>query len=330
MDELVTIITPCYNGANFVRRLFESILTQTYSNIEFIFVNDGSTDETDDIVKLYKPIFQNKSINFIYIKQSNKGQAAAINRGLAVYKGKYVTWPDSDDYYGVPDAISKMVNVLKSSDNSVSTVYCQGVMVDEESLESIGIMKHRKAVVNNLFYNSIFEFDFWFTPGCYMAKSEILNKVLNDNKIYESRGGQNWQLFLPLFYGYRSLYIEEPLFNYLIRRNSHSRAVKSQLRDQLERLSPHEDILIRTICDLKGMNSKDKENLIKKIQEKYLKKRFCLTIKYKDKFLAERYCSQIRELGIFKIRTIIYRSIMNYPVLLKIAKKVLPINNNYI
>ena len=53
MEKMVSIITPCFNGEKFVGRYLESILNQTYKNIELIFVNDGSTDRTEEIVKSY-------------------------------------------------------------------------------------------------------------------------------------------------------------------------------------------------------------------------------------------------------------------------------------
>ena len=57
--ELVTIITPCYNGENYVENLLKSIINQTYKKIEFIFVNDGSKDKTEQIIKKYEPEFKN-------------------------------------------------------------------------------------------------------------------------------------------------------------------------------------------------------------------------------------------------------------------------------
>ena len=53
---LVSIITPCYNGETYLSRFFESILNQTYSNLELIFVNDGSTDKTESVVQEYCPL----------------------------------------------------------------------------------------------------------------------------------------------------------------------------------------------------------------------------------------------------------------------------------
>ena len=82
MDKKVSIITPCFNGEKFISRYFDSILEQTYKNIEVIFINDGSTDTTEKIVEQYISTFNKHGIEFIYIYQENKGQAAALNNGL--------------------------------------------------------------------------------------------------------------------------------------------------------------------------------------------------------------------------------------------------------
>jgi len=68
-EKLVSIITPCYNGEKFINRYLDSLLGQTYSNIEIIFINDGSTDKTEEIVFSYKDNFKKKGIKFIYISK---------------------------------------------------------------------------------------------------------------------------------------------------------------------------------------------------------------------------------------------------------------------
>lgn len=67
MKKKVSIITPCYNGEKYIRRYLESILKQTYTNIELIFINDGSNDNTEEIVMSFKEEFERKKIEFIYI-----------------------------------------------------------------------------------------------------------------------------------------------------------------------------------------------------------------------------------------------------------------------
>lgn len=69
-------------------------------------INDGSTDNTKQIIQAYIPFFEQKGYSLGYIYQAHAGQSGAINKGLKLIKGKYLLWPDSDDYYAAPNAIS--------------------------------------------------------------------------------------------------------------------------------------------------------------------------------------------------------------------------------
>ena len=108
-SSLVSIVTPCYNGEKYLSRFLESILNQTYSEIELILINDGSNDGTERIVQGYRQSFSAKGIRFLYEYQKNQGQAAALNRGLKLFTGEYITWLDSDDEI-MPDFIKKKVD----------------------------------------------------------------------------------------------------------------------------------------------------------------------------------------------------------------------------
>lgn len=90
-NPLVSIITPCYNGEKYLAKFLDSILAQTYNNLEFIFINDGSVDNTEAIFDSYKNKFEKRQIKYRYIKQVNQGQAAAVNAGLKIASGKYIT-----------------------------------------------------------------------------------------------------------------------------------------------------------------------------------------------------------------------------------------------
>ena len=113
MKPLVSIITPCYNGEKYADRYFQSVLNQTYDHLELIFVNDGSTDRTEEIALSYKKELEEKGIQYTYLYQDNAGQAAALNNGLKIFHGEYLVWPDSDDEM-TPDSIEKRAAFLES------------------------------------------------------------------------------------------------------------------------------------------------------------------------------------------------------------------------
>ena len=94
MEELVSIILPIYNAEKYLERCLESIITQTYANIEIILINDGSTDNSINIIKEYAI----KDSRIIIIDKENEGVSVARNIGILKARGKYICFVDADDY----------------------------------------------------------------------------------------------------------------------------------------------------------------------------------------------------------------------------------------
>ena len=94
----VSIIVPCYNAAATLGRFMDSVMNQTYSYIQVIAINDGSTDQTAEILKNYKAKFVTSEREFIIITQKNLGLGSAINSGLKHIQGEYICWADPDDF----------------------------------------------------------------------------------------------------------------------------------------------------------------------------------------------------------------------------------------
>lgn len=108
---LVSIITPCYNVEKTIKKYLESILNQTYKNLELIFIDDGSTDETEKIIKEYINEFEQNKIKVKYVYQENAGLGGAINTGLKLVTGDFLCWADPDDFF-LPESIEKRLNIL--------------------------------------------------------------------------------------------------------------------------------------------------------------------------------------------------------------------------
>ncbi len=89
--DLVSVIIPTYNRRNFLKIAIDSVLKQTYKNFELIIIDDGSTDNTEELVKSYKE----SRIKYFY--QFNRGPAVARNKGIKISKGNYIAFLDSDD-----------------------------------------------------------------------------------------------------------------------------------------------------------------------------------------------------------------------------------------
>jgi glycosyltransferase involved in cell wall biosynthesis len=93
---------PAYNAGRYIRASIESVLNQTYRDFELIIINDGSTDNTEEIIKKYD------DYRIVYIHQNNAGVSSARNTGLKKTKGDYITFLDSDDLW-IPDKLERQL-----------------------------------------------------------------------------------------------------------------------------------------------------------------------------------------------------------------------------
>lgn len=113
---LVSAIIPTYNRAYLVKDAVDSILAQTYENIEVIVVDDGSTDNTLEVLSAYCNRIR-------VIRQENAGPAAARNRGIAASSGELIAFLDSDDLW-LPEKLERQVKLLQSAGPTVSCCLC--------------------------------------------------------------------------------------------------------------------------------------------------------------------------------------------------------------
>ncbi len=282
---LVSIITPCFNGELYISRFFNSILRQTYPNIELIFVNDGSTDDTERIALSYRQALEEKGYSFQYIYQENQGQASAINQGLKLISGDYLTWPDSDDWM-TDNCIERKVELMENHPQW-GFLCCRTAAVAEDDIDRVQFLYERKSKDSeHFFYDLILEKDVYFAPGGYMVRAKELLSALKDGQIYEGRGGQNWQLLLPMAYQYQCGFVDDILYYYLVRTTSHSHSTQS-LESRIERSFEHERTLIHTI-DRLNAPKEDKDVYFDVIRRKYLNKRYKLASQANNKRMMQR------------------------------------------
>lgn len=241
---LVSIVTPCYNGERYVERFLKSILAQSYQKIELVFIDDGSTDETREIVTNYSEQFSNRGYSLIYHWKSNGGQASALNEGLKYVSGEFLMWMDSDDAISA-DYIEARVSCLMSDQMAV---YCYGdsVWIDMEDNTIISGTGQRTEQEPKQFFLDIMLHRNIFYSG-YMVKMEMLERVLPQREIFCGQGGQNAQLLLPLAWFYGSpLYSNKGQYYYYVRSDSHSHSA-AEGEKAVVQLMNYEQILKNTL-----------------------------------------------------------------------------------
>ena len=229
MPKLVSIITPCFNGEKYLTRYFESILSQTYSNVELIFVNDGSTDGTEEIAIKYGELLKARGYQFRYIYQENAGQSAAINQGLKIFSGEYLNWTDADDYLSA-DSIEKRVNYLEKH-LDVGLVIGATALVDDINYQQIGTLEEKeKTPLGSRELIEKYLKGTFIIPCCStMVRSSMFREAMNSPiHIEEVREiGQNYQLFIPVIFEYPVRYIPDMLAYCVVHPDSHSHSRKT-------------------------------------------------------------------------------------------------------
>lgn len=177
----VSLIIAIYNLEKYIKECLESVLNQTFADIEIICVNDGSTDRTLEILEQYA--LQDSRINII--NQQNQGAGVARNNGFTSAKGEYVQFLDGDDYYE-KNMVEKLYNLAKTYDADISV--CSSRKVDDngnitESRNPNSPINLLKTPLNKPFSYKDFPEDFFGLIGTVPWNKIYRRKMLIDNQI---------------------------------------------------------------------------------------------------------------------------------------------------
>jgi glycosyltransferase involved in cell wall biosynthesis len=201
---MLSVIITCYNYSKYLVGCVESALRQTHRDIEVIIVNDGSTDDTDDVVRrfLFDPRIR-------YIKQNNAGQASAKNTGIRQATGELLAFLDADDLWE-SSKLEKQVPLF--SDPAVGVVYSRARYIDEGGREapfelSGKYLKPRSGhVTENLFMDNFVPF------SSSVARRHCLEEFGGFDESLKM--GIDWDLWLRLSTKYKFAYVDQPLLLY--------------------------------------------------------------------------------------------------------------------
>lgn len=138
----VSVILPIYNVAPYLDETFQSLLGQTLKEVEIIAINDGSTDNSEEVIRKY----QQKDNRIISFSQENKGQSAARNFGLRHAKGQYIYMMDSDDMLSAPDALQTCYDYAEL--NKADFIFFDGESFSEKGIDRISRNTKRTHLVD--------------------------------------------------------------------------------------------------------------------------------------------------------------------------------------
>lgn len=141
MLPLVSVVIPAYNHEKYIQQTIESILQQTYSEIELIVIDDGSTDGTWNVIEKMKEICKQRFVNVIFMSRENKGVCQTANEGIKLANGKYIKPMASDDYL-VPTAIETFVSFFENNDQ-VEIAFSDGFRIESQYLSNMELDQGR-------------------------------------------------------------------------------------------------------------------------------------------------------------------------------------------
>lgn len=318
MKGKVSIVTPVYNGEFHLQSMLDSVLKQTYPEIEMILSDDGSEDKTLQIAESYRNKFSDRGYQYIIVQGEHRNASAAINRGLAFVTGEYLIWPDSDDIL-LPESIEKRVEFL----NKYPQYHCVRTLpyyYDEVSGETLKPGERTGDLSRENLFWDILEFKTFVCCGCYMLKSECFFKIYSKRRIPEYNVGQNFQMLLPFMYLYKCPTIPEKLYGVCVRAGSHSRLVLTQEAEEQKYLD-YENLVdeIADICHIRDKASR------KRILCWKLRRRYMISLKYKHKRQAMKALILLYKCGGLKIYKVLKDSLWVYLENTWVVKKVYPV-----
>lgn len=211
--ELISIIIPIYNVENYLMKCLDSVICQTYENLEIILINDGSTDNSLLIAKKYEK--RDKKIKLI--NKKNGGVSSARNSGLDICTGKYVTFIDSDDYVE-KDYIETLYNKMKEYDVDIVFSNATNVLGD-------GKFKSDKKVIKDILldkentYKELF-CERYISCSCWgkLYKTDIINGIKFDTNLHLD---EDFNFLIEVIENINnSLIISKEKYYYIVRENS--------------------------------------------------------------------------------------------------------------
>ena len=242
----------------YIHRLLDSVLAQSYPVIEMYVIDDESVDNSVKIVEDYIDKFEARGFSLQCIHQEHAGQSNAIKKGLQFIKGKYLVWPDADDYYASDDAILEMVATLENSSEEFKMVRTQERIVLDGSFKEIELrgITAKEEEERSLFEDCLFgKNGFFFASGAYMLDVQALRLATNFDIYTNPDAGQNWQLLLPVLHEHRCKTILKPYYNVVRRKDSHSRMGSASFEDIEKRKLTYYETQIETLKRIKGLSS---------------------------------------------------------------------------
>jgi len=197
----VSVIIPVFNGGKFIGQAIDSVLKQTFRDLEIVVVDDGSTDETPSVVAQF-------SDRILYLRQENQGVSVARNTGIEAARGDYLAFLDADDVW-LPHKLQRQVECLNKQSN-VSAVGCGHYVADRElNVLEEKIPLHSQSPLDDLL---LFRSNHGLCSSTLLVKKNVIYRVGNFDPSLSTSA--DWDLAIRIAHRYEVAFVAEALVYY--------------------------------------------------------------------------------------------------------------------
>jgi len=213
----VSIIIPVYNGANLLPRAISSVINQTFKDWELIIVDDGSTDNSKEIISEYTA--KDSRIKY-YWEPNSGGPARPKNTGFKYVRGEYVAYLDQDDEW-LPEKLDKQLAVFaKYPNQKIGLVSCGANVINEEGKTLMTI----HAVEKEREFSDLLIADYIFSNSSVILPYTVIKAIGDRDESIGMGYYEDWDMWVRVMSGgYIFKFIEDPLINYMIHINNASK-----------------------------------------------------------------------------------------------------------
>ena len=225
-EPVFSVVVPAYNAAGFIIKTLESLKTQKFGDFEALIINDGSTDNTREVITEY--ITRHSNLNLRLVNQENRGIAGARNRGILEAKGSYVAFLDHDDIW-YPGKLSRCYEIF--SEFSGIKVVCHNEALRDASGKIVRCLKCGP-YVEDMFRKLLYAGSCLYTSATVIRKDVFLEVGLfRENPEFST--GEDYDLWLRLSKKHKIYFLPETLGEYVLDARSASSNFEKHYNNQL-------------------------------------------------------------------------------------------------
>lgn len=236
---IVTVVIPAYNHAQYIKQALQSVIDQTYSNIELIVLDDGSSDDTYRIAIEFRDL--HPEVDITVLTKPNEGVCKTLNMGISMAHGDYICFLASDDFWR-NDKIEKQIDFMENNQNiglvfsDATFVYNKDISSDLWSMYKLGYQKYFTDGSSNIDLYTKLMIELFIPALTVLLRANSLQKI---GKFDEKLPYEDLDMWLRFSLQSKIGYINEPLAFYRMHGNNISNNLKFMINGYFSTIFKH-------------------------------------------------------------------------------------------